>query len=145
MAFRFTLATVLRFRESVEKREELSLQRILLEMARVQREIEQISNAIVTAQAAREQAMLNPLPASHLHGMLNDAEAAVERKKKLIQALAALEHQHRLQATKYQAAHRDRQMLSDMKAKKRDAYEQERARATQKFLDDIFAARSMRN
>lgn len=144
MAFRFTLATVLRFRESVEKREELTLQRILLEMAQVRREIEQITSAIVAAHDTREQAMRNALPASHLHGMLHDVEAVVERRKKLLQALAALEQQHRLQATKYQAAHRDRQMLSDMKAKKRDVYEQERARATQKFLDDIFVARSMR-
>lgn len=145
MAFRFTLATVLRFRESVEKREELTLQRILLDMARVRHEIEQITTAMITAHDAREQAMRNTLPASHLHGMLKDAEAAAERKKNLLQSLAALEQQHRLQAAKYQAAHRDRQMLSDMKTKKRDAYEQERARATQKFLDDIFAARSMRS
>lgn len=145
MAFRFTLATVLRFRESVEKREELALQRTLLEIAHVRREIEQITTAIVMAHNTRNQAMQNPVPASHLIGMLNDVEAAKERKKNLLQALAALEQQHRLQAAKYQAAHRDRQMLSDMKAKKRDAYEQERARATQKFLDDIFAARSMRS
>jgi flagellar export protein FliJ len=145
MAFRFTLATVLRFRESVEKREELALQKILLEMAHVRREIERIAAEIAVAHNARNQAMLNPVPASHLNGMLNDVEAAKERRKNLLQALGKLEQEHRQQATKYQAAHRDRQMLSDMKAKKRDAYEQERARATQKFLDDIFAARSMRS
>jgi len=144
MAFRFPLATVLRFRESMEKREELVLQRILLEMAQVRREIERIAAEIAAAHNARNQAMQSPVPAAHLQGMLNDVEAAAERRTKLLQTLATLEQQHRLQATKYQAAHRDRQMLSDMKTKKRDMYEQERARATQKFLDDIFAARSMR-
>jgi|SRR5580698_2703870 flagellar export protein FliJ len=145
MAFRFTLATVLRFRESVEKREELALQRILLEMARVRREIERITAEIAAAHEARNRAMQNPLPASYIQGLLNDTETAAERRRNLVQALAALEKQHLLQTQKYQAAHRDRQMLSDMKAKKRDVYEQERARATQKVLDDIFAARSHRN
>jgi flagellar export protein FliJ len=145
MAFRFSLATVLRFRESVEKREELALQKILLEMARVRREIERITAEIAAAHEARNQAMQNPLPASHLHGMLNDVEAAADRRKNLLQTLATLAQQHQLQAAKYQAAHRDRQMLSDMKTKKRDVYEHERARATQKFLDDIFAARSHRS
>lgn len=144
MAFRFSLATVLRFRESVEKREELALQKTLLEMARAQREIERITSEIAVAQEARNRAMQNPLPASHIQGMLNDIEAAAERRKKLLQTLTVLEHQHRLQTQKYQDAHRDRQMLSDMRTKKRDVYEQERARATQKFLDDIFAARAQR-
>jgi flagellar FliJ protein len=145
MAFRFSLATVLRFRESVEKREELALQKILLEMARVRREIERITADIAAAHEARNRAMQNPLPASHVQGMLNDAEVAKERRKNLLQALAGLEKQHQLQTQKYQASHRDRQMLSDMRARKQDVYEQERARATQKFLDDIFAARSHRN
>ena len=142
MAFRFSLATVLRFRESVEKREELALQKILMEMARIRREIEQVNAAIATAQNARNEAMQNPLPASHLQDMLSEIEAAVVRRDKLRETLQALDRQRVLQTQRYQAAHRDRQMLSDMRTRQRDAYEQQQARATQKFLDDIFAARS---
>jgi flagellar export protein FliJ len=144
MAFRFALATVLRFRESVEKREELALQKILLEMARVRREIERLTAEIAAAQEARNQAMQNPLPASHIQGMLNEMDAATERRKTLRESLESLERQYQLQTKKYQAAHRDRQMLSDMRTKQRDVYEQEHTRTMQKFLDDIFAARSHR-
>jgi len=145
MAFRFSLATVLLFRQSVEKREELALQKILMEMARTRKEIQEITTAIAAAHAARNQAMLNPLPASHVQDMLSDTDAAAERKKKLIESLAVLEREHQAQTRKYQAAHRDRQMLSDMQSRQREAYDQERARATQKFLDDIFAARLHRS
>lgn len=145
MAFRFSLATVLLFRQSVEKREELALQKILMEMARTRKEIQEITTAIAAAHAARNQAMLSPLPASHVQDMLSDTDAAAERRKKLIESLAVLEREHQAQTKKYQAAHRDRQMLSDMQSRQREAYDQDRARATQKFLDDIFAARLHRS
>ncbi|MGB6742740.1 MAG: hypothetical protein WBE38_03710, partial [Terracidiphilus sp.] len=96
MAFRFALATVLRFRESVEKREELALQKILLEMARVRREIERLTAEIAAAQEARNQAMQNPLPASHIQGMLNEMDAATERRKTLRESLESLERQYQL-------------------------------------------------
>jgi flagellar biosynthesis chaperone FliJ len=70
--------------------------------------------------------------------------AALERKKALVESLLPLERQRAAQTATYQAAHRDRQMLSDMAARQRDAYELERARSEQKALDDIFAARASR-
>lgn len=145
MAFRFSLATVLRFRESVEKREELALQRLLLEIARARREVESLTAEIAVAHDSRNKAMLNALPAFEIQAILNDLNAAAERRKRLLEALDALERQRLLQMKKYQAAHRDRQMLSDMKTRQHDAYEQQSARTAQKFLDDIFAARSRRN
>jgi flagellar biosynthesis chaperone FliJ len=36
-------------------------------------------------------------------------------------------------------------MLSDMEERQRDAYELERTRSEQKFVDDIFAARAQRS
>jgi flagellar export protein FliJ len=145
MAFRFPLATVLLFRQSVEKREEIALQKLLLEMARTRHEIEDITAAMAAAHEARNQAMLNSLPAAHIHGMVNEMEAAAERRIKLLELLSSLESERQAQTRKYQAAHRDRQMLSDMELRQRDTYELERARATQKFLDDIFAARLQRS
>lgn len=144
MGFRFSLAAVLRFRESVEKREELALQKLLLEMSRMRREIERLGTDIVRAHQAQNQAMQTPLAAVHLQSMLKEIDAIADRKKALIASLAALDREREIQTKKYQAAHRDRQMLSDMQSKQLDVYEQERARAQQKFLDDIFAARAQR-
>jgi flagellar FliJ protein len=144
MAFRFSLATVLRFRESIEKREELALEKLLMEMARVRREIEGLAAEIAGAQEARNHAMQQPVPAVHLQLMLNQTDLLADRKKALMESLAALDRERDLQTKRYQAAHRDRQMLSDMSARQKDTYELERARAQQKFLDDIFATRARR-
>jgi flagellar export protein FliJ len=144
MAFRFSLATVLRFRESVEKREELALQKILLEIARTKQRIAQRSAEIALAQEARNKALQHALPAFELQSLTGDVNAALERKKALVESLLPLERQRAAQTATYQAAHRDRQMLSDMAARQRDAYELERARSEQKALDDIFAARASR-
>jgi len=145
MAFRFPLATVLRFRESVEKREELTLKKLLLEMASVRRQIEETAHSIAAAQKARNETMRQALPALHLQEMMHDEAVAADRKKALLATLEALDQRRIAQTNQYQAAHRDRQMLSEMAARQRDIYEQVRARAEQRVLDDIFAARAQRS
>jgi len=145
MAFRFPLATVLRFRDSVEKREELALRKALFEIARVRSQIEQLTGEIIAAQDARNKALVQTLTAYQMQAMLQGIDAAIARRKALIESLPALERQCEVCMHAYQAAHRDRQMLSNMRARQRDEYDQERARLEQKFIDDIFAARAQRS
>ncbi|MFP5229856.1 MAG: flagellar FliJ family protein [Acidobacteriota bacterium] len=121
------------------------LTRIQLEMARVQHEIEHVTAEIVAAQKAREECMRHPIPAAQLQAMLHGADAAVERKKKLLEAMAALEQKRGEQMRLYQEAHRARQVLTELLGKQREAWEQEQGRAQQKMLDDIFASRNMRS
>lgn len=144
MAFRFGLAAVLRFRESIEKREELALQQVQLQMAQTQHAIDALTAQIANAQQARNHAMREPLPAVHLQAMLLDADAAVERRKALQDALHKLEQLRVQRMQIYQAAHRGRQMLSDIRAREQEAYDQERVRLQQKVLDDIFGSRHQR-
>jgi flagellar export protein FliJ len=145
MAFRFSLAMVLRFRESIERREELALQRIVQDIGRVRHQILELTGQIERALDARNNAMLKPIAASQLQGVLSAIEAAKESRKQLVASLEPLEQRRREQTKVYQAAHRDRQMLSDMEERARAAYEQEYTRKEQKFLDDVFAARAQRN
>lgn len=144
MAFRFPLATVLRFRQSAEKREELALQKVLMEIASVRHRIDQISIEIARAQTAINKSLETPLPASRLQSMLGSVDAIVERKKALVASLVPLERQRTAQMQAYRAAHQGRQMLSDLESREHEAYDQARARAEQKRIDDIFAARAQR-
>lgn len=144
MAFRFPLATVLRLRQSVEKREELALQKVLLDIAGVRHQIEQLSAEIALARQAIDKSLQKLLPAHQLQSMLSAMNSVVDRKKATIESLARLERQRAAQMQAYRAAHRDRQMLSDMETRQRQEYDQARARAEQKRLDDIFAARIQR-
>jgi flagellar export protein FliJ len=144
MGFHFSLETVLRFRESVEQREELALQKTQLEIAGVGRAIDRATAEIASAQRARERAMQQAIPAAQLQAMVRDADAAVEKKKHLVAMLQELEKQRAEQMNAYQAAHRKRRMLSDMETRQQDAYEREQVRTQQKQLDDLFGSRHQR-
>jgi flagellar export protein FliJ len=145
MAFRFTLASVLGFRESIERREDLALGKLQLEMARVRHEIDLVTEDLAAAQRWREESMRQPIPAAEVQSMLRGADVAAERKKKLLESLVALEHQREEQMRIYQTARRARQVLSDLRTQYRDTWEQEQARTQQKVLDDIFGSRSHRS
>jgi flagellar export protein FliJ len=144
MAFRFTLASVLGFRLSIEKREELALKQILFEIARTHHQIEHLSAEISRAQQALNESLKQTLPAFHLQTMLNDVNAIVDRKKALVESLVPLERKRVTQLEAYYAAHRGRRTLSDMKTRQREAYDIARAKAEQKLVDDLFAARAQR-
>jgi flagellar export protein FliJ len=145
MAFRFPLATVLRVRESIEKREERALQRIQLEIARLLRQIEELSAEIAKAHIARNAALQNPIAAINLQMMTWQMHAAEDRRTAMLKGLAALEERRDEQMKVYQAAHRDHETILNMEHEQKDAYEREQARAQQKYLDDIFIARRQRS
>ncbi len=144
MAFQFSLAVVLRVRESVEEREECALQSIQLEVTRTQNQIEELNVAIGGAHRARENALRQAISGGQLHSLLWE-EQAVEQQVCLFQGkLRELEQERDKQMKVYQAAHRDCEMLIDMRKKQRDIYDREWLRAEQKRLDDIFMTRRHR-
>jgi flagellar FliJ protein len=144
MAFRFPLATVLRVKEGLERREERALQGIQLEMARVSHQIDELTAAIEKAHAARNQVLQQALPAGQLHTMLWEARAAEEAKVALRNKLQELEQQRLKQMKVYLAAHREHETMINLFNEQRNAYEVEQTRAQQKYLDDIFIARRQR-
>jgi hypothetical protein len=144
MAFRFSLAAVLRIRESVKNREELALQRIQMEMAQVVRRIEETDRAMTKAHATRELMLRQAMPAGHLHSMLLELQSAAAGKAALRQQLQGLEEQRLKQMKIYQAAHRAHETIINIFNEQREAYEIHQARVEQKYLDDIFMARRHR-
>jgi hypothetical protein len=114
-------------------------------MARVSRQIDELSAKIAGAQVERERALQQPMPAAHLQAMLSETQSAVEVRRGLRTMLHGLEEQRLRQLKVYQAAHRDHETLIDMRNQKRDAYLLEQTRVQQKHLDDIFIARRHRS
>jgi flagellar export protein FliJ len=145
MPFRFPLAAVLLVRENAEKREERALQRIQLEIAHATRQVEELNAEIAYAYEAREEALQHLIPAFQLHDYLRRSQAVEEKKKTLLLRLQFLGHELERQMKVYQAAHRDREALTNMLEEQREAYEQEQTRNRQKQLDDLFMARRHRN
>jgi len=145
MAFRFSLASVLRVRESIERREELALQKAEQELARVRRRIDELAGEIAKAVDAREQALQQAIQAHRLQSMDAEINAAGEAKQTLLETLQTLQQQRDAQMKLYQAAHNGRRMLTDLSEQQKTEFEQEQDRAQQKRLDDIFASRWQRN
>jgi flagellar export protein FliJ len=144
MAFAFSLAVVLRVRESIEKREERALQAIQRELAGTLHQVEQLSATIGIAHGARESALRKTISGGHLHALLWEEQAAERRLEILSDQLQVLKQARDEQMRVYQAAHRAREMLTDMLKKQKDIYELEWLREEQKRLDDIFMARRHR-
>ena len=145
MPFRFPLASVLRYRESVEKREETALQKAQLEVARVRRKLDDLTAELAKMRRQREQALQQAIPACRLQMMQAGIDAAEERRQVLAATLEKAQRQRDAQMKLYMTAHSGRRMLSELLTKQKSEYEQEQLRVLQKRLDDIVAARWRRN
>jgi len=145
MGFRFTLASVLRFREGIEKREELSLQRVQFEMARVRRRIDELTKELAKAGNEREEGLQNWMQAFRVKNLQDEMNAAVEARQTLLETLATLRKQSEEQMKIYQAARVNRRMLTDLQKKQQEAWEQNQQRVEQRRVDDAFTARMQRD
>jgi len=144
VAFHFTLEQVLRVRESIERREELALQRAEMEVARVRKRIEDLTEELAAVQRKREESLKQPMQAFLLQGFDADIHAITEARNTMQETLKIVQSQRDQQRKIYQAAHNGRQMLTDLEKQQRTEYEIGEVKAQQKKLDDLFAARIQR-
>jgi flagellar export protein FliJ len=135
---------VLRFREGIEKREELALQKIQREAARVRRRIDELTEGLAKAGNEREDALQGWMPAFRLKDLQDEISAAVDARQVQLETLATLKSQGDEQMKVYQAARVNRRMLTDLQKQQREAWEQSQLRMEQKRMDDVFASRAQR-
>jgi flagellar biosynthesis chaperone FliJ len=90
MPFKFSLASVLRFRESIEKREETALQAIQLEVTRLRRMMDELTDDMTRTWQDREKELQKTLPASQLQAMQAGIDAALEAKQILLEKIQTL-------------------------------------------------------
>jgi flagellar export protein FliJ len=141
MPFRFQLDAVLRFREGVERTEEAALHRIVQEIADVERQLQEIDLRQVHLREQREHDLVQKLPALHLMEIVEQEEMLNKTVDELRLRLQQLHTQRIEQLAVYQAAHQDRQVLSELREQQQRAYALNQNRQEQKMLDDIFLAR----
>jgi flagellar export protein FliJ len=145
MPFRFRLQTVLQLRDSLEKHEASVLQRIQAEIAQTGRQIQQAEAAIMSARRSWEQALRIPTVAVELASMLGDEKSLTSAKDALEEKLAKLAAERDQQMSRYQQAHRDHEVVLNLRRERLAEYEQQQARAQQKMLDDIVMSRRLRS
>jgi flagellar export protein FliJ len=145
MGFRFPLATVLRVKEIVEKRQEVALQKAQLEIARTGKRLQELDDQIATANSAVETELRKSVKANRLRVLQEEINVAKVLREALVEKLKTLELQRDVQMQQYQHAHREREMFTDLFQQQKSVYEREQVRVQQKRLDDIVAARWQRS
>lgn len=141
MSFEFPLEAVLRYRESIEQREYLFLEKIQQEINYLEVKIRQAEEDCATA--------IDHRACDLAKGTLSaDIQNAYHYQKLLEQQIAALKAlwqdskaKWRQQLATYTAARRNREMLEKLREHQLHAYTQEKARREQMVLDDIFLSR----
>jgi flagellar export protein FliJ len=141
MAFKFPLETVLRVRGIVEEREERMLQRILFEISQTLETLAHTDAEIAGSNASRCADILKPFIGLNLHASYGAVKELRRTKKDLEAQIEKLEQLRDQQRVVLEGARRNREMLTDIRAEKRIAYESEIARREQKTLDDNYIAR----
>lgn len=141
MAFRFALASLLRFRESMEDREYLLLRNAQHEVASIHNQIGEMQQQRLAVIAACSSALTGGLIASELHAFAmqrQQIELMIEQlKKKLREAELRRDRQRKV----YEAAHRKREALSIVRDRQQEAWDLQDGRRQQRQLDDLFLSR----
>jgi flagellar export protein FliJ len=145
MAFRFTLAAVLKYRENIEQREYLALQRIQQEIAQTEAQIHQFQEQYSAARKYRDAELARGMASIHLQAVY-DQELALEKQLVKLQAqLQELEGKRHECLKIYQLARQKRQVLDHLRVRQLETYRRAQAKRQQNTLDDIFLSRHWRS
>lgn len=144
MGFCFPLATVLRIREITEQREERLLGQILSQIAQAHQTLSDIEMQSRNLLAQREAALKHSATGMEVvtfDGQLRQLAAIqVAGKEHLAQLMLLREKQIHI----YEAAHRNRELLSSIKTTQLEEFQRLRAKQEQNAMDDNFSSRRNR-
>jgi flagellar export protein FliJ len=141
MAFRFSLESVLRYRESLEKVEEIALHKIVQEIAGTTLQLQKIEDEQQLLRDQRERDLAQGLPAAYLQDLSLQELQLLTGAEKIRTRLLELESNRVQQLAIYQQAQQAREILSEVRKQKHESYLVELRRQEQKGLDELFLAR----
>jgi flagellar FliJ protein len=141
MPFRFSLAAVLRLRQTVEERDKLALEQIQHEIVQLTQLLEQIDVEKNKDAQTRQQELTSGIPAAHVVAVEADRQRLEQTQKQLQQQLVELRAVREKRLLLYQDSRRKREVMSELRSQQWETYETEESRRQQKVLDDIFLSR----
>lgn len=145
MAFRFSLAAVLKYRESLEQQEYLALERIQQEIAQAERKLHKCEERQAVAAKRREGELGRGIPSVHLQAAYDEEQALQKQRESLQAKLQELDGKRRETLKAYEIARQNREMFSDLRARQLEAWRHQQAKRQQNLLDDIFLSRRKRS
>ena len=144
MAFRFALAAVLKYRESLEQREYLALEKTQQEIVQTKIALDQCEKRRSAATRRREADLRRGVTSVHLQAAYEEETALEEQGEKLRAHLRQLQVQRENCLKAYELARRNRELLDKLRTRQLDAYRHDQAKRQQATLDDVFLSRRRR-
>lgn len=138
MAFRFSLAGILRFRRSVEHHQELQLLAANQKVAQVRQRMVEVDRDATASWTRQAQLLRNGLSAAEIHFELQCRATLGQRRQELEQELLCQEKIRDERRLAYQAARKSREMVDTLRERQFQLYRQQQVREDQRQLDDLF-------
>jgi flagellar export protein FliJ len=139
--FHFTLAPLLRLRESLEKAELQRLQMIAMQVAQVKVEIESLDREIEAARRQLLEQTATGISGAELNMAALLEAARREQRRRLVAKLDVLEQARRKQQSRYTEVRQQREIVSNLRKRQLSAYQREQARHDQQQVDEFFLIR----
>jgi flagellar export protein FliJ len=141
MPFHFPLATVLRYRESIEQRERLALEKIQQEIAAIELQIRQTDDAFSVANENRAAGLAQGTRAAEMQAAYEYQKSLEQLKEILLARLQDSKKKWQQQLVIYEAARRNRETLEKLRQQQHEIYNREQAKREQAAADDLFLSR----
>jgi flagellar export protein FliJ len=141
MAFRFSLATLLKLREIAEQREERLLGQIQGQIAQTRQSLSDLATQRVGLFRAREEALQQSTSAVDLlnsYEQVRGVERLEESGREQLAKLLTLRDQ---QMKIYQGAHQKTEVLTEMRGDQKELFYKELTKKEQSVMDDNFSSR----
>ena len=139
MAYRFPLATLLRFRENLEHRSWLELQAANQQVQRAEVSLSQLERERMEWRTGRSSALDRGVKAAELEIW---GEPYYQRKRlDFEQSLLAAKQQAAAKLAEFSRARQKRQVLENLYVQGKNIYDAERARREQALVDELFLLR----
>ncbi len=141
MSFLFKLRTPLRVREIAEEKEERLLTQLLQKLTELQVDLSTVQQQQADLVDSRDRHLRDRLSAAELQMYYSQAssleQAEVEIKQRIVKCELARQEQTRA----FQAAHQDREVLSELHVRAKEEFTQMQARRDQQAMEDAFISR----
>jgi flagellar biosynthesis chaperone FliJ len=131
-------------REIAEEREERLLMQIRQQMAQSQQELADLDGRCNAVIARRESELAGQIPATELQDSYMQIFVLDERRKIVREHLVKLETLRLQQMKAYETAHRNLEVIEQIREEKLELFQREQVRLQQHVMDDNFAARKAR-
>ena len=135
MAFRFTLAPLLRLRQSIERQRTVKLQEANLHVSRAQEKLAQLERFLSDSAQSDAAALRAGRTGADLQFASVLRENLHRYRAELQSDIFKLELLRRQALGEYHQAYREREVLETLRARQRRAYRQEQLRHQQRELD----------